>query len=43
MNTEWILGMGMLALSNVVLAGGREESQTITEYSKAATLKAIRS
>lgn len=32
MNTKWMLGVGMLALSNVTLAGGWQESQTITEY-----------
>lgn len=32
MNKQWLMGMGILALSNMALASGWEESQTITEY-----------
>lgn len=32
MNTKWMLGVGVLVISNVSLAAGWQESQTITEY-----------
>jgi len=32
MNTKWMLGMGLLTLSNVALAAGWQDNQEITEY-----------
>jgi len=32
MNTKWMLGMGLLAMSNVALAAGWQDRQAITEY-----------
>ncbi len=32
MNTKWMLGIGMLAMSNLALAADWQDSQEITEY-----------
>jgi hypothetical protein len=32
MNTKWLMGMGLLTISNVALSAGWQESQRITEY-----------
>jgi len=32
MNTKWLMGIGLLALSNLSIAAGWQDSQTITEY-----------
>ncbi|MBA2409355.1 MAG: hypothetical protein H0V62_06155 [Gammaproteobacteria bacterium] len=32
MNKQWLMGIGLLALSNLSIAAGWQDSQTITEY-----------